>query len=89
MKINDLTDEVTVQARRWRGDAMERAEWQPTLLHVERDPQGRVCLITVAGGGWAEYDPRARGRGVDVFQRASGVLFIVDDWCLEIQGLTL
>ena len=86
MKVEDLQDNQVVRARWGRAGAEAPAwgPWQDARLYVQRH-KGKVVLVTLKDHSWAEGGPRDLA-GPDEWQK--NAYFVVEDYYLEIEGLT-
>lgn len=93
MTIDSLQNGQTVTLRtgRQHEDSIVWSSWREAPLHVMRDPESRVCLITPADEVFAEFDPRenrrySKKRYGDCQYLGNG-RFMAEDYVLEIAGL--
>jgi len=86
MRVDDLQDGQVVRAR-W-GRAGEEgpawSPWQDARLSVQRHKSKVVC-VTLKDHAWAEAGPDDLA-GPDEWQK--NAYFVVEDYYLEIEGLT-
>jgi len=83
MKIDELVLGQTVTAR-WGRAGPEDVKWGPwkdVQLHVQKGKDSKVAIIGLKGVNWAEYGPGD-------YARNNGGMFLVEDYYLQIQGLT-
>ncbi|HEX8350412.1 MAG TPA: hypothetical protein VF598_10660 [Hymenobacter sp.] len=86
--VERLHSGVTYSIRTYRLPTSEHEDalfsppaFAPGQLFVQRTAAGAVCLVTTAGGNWAEADPRAG----DYHEDGHVGKFIVEDYALEIE----
>lgn len=86
MKIGDLQDGQVVRARWGRAgeEAPNWGPWKDVRLTVQRH-KGKVVLVTLKDFPWAEGTERDLA-GPDAGQK--NAYFVVEDYYLEIEGLT-
>lgn len=80
MRIGDLTHGEVVVLRKGRGGrtGVSWGPWHSARLHVQRRKNGTLGVLAIQGENWAEY-------GEETYE--GGMLFLVEDYYLEIQGL--
>jgi hypothetical protein len=86
MRVDDLQDGQVVRARWGRAGraAPNWGPWQDVALYVQRH-MGKVVCVTLRDISWAEGDARDLV-GPDEWQK--NAYFVVEDYYLEIEGLT-
>ena len=91
MKISELQNNQTVIARigragrtgvEWEKNPISNQEWNPLTLYVQKDPKGKLCIITLKDQSWAEAS-------LNDFCPDShlGGTFVVEDYYLQIANL--
>ncbi len=93
MRVSELQDRQTVRARWGRAgeEDVNWGPWQDATLYVQRF-QGQVACVGLRNVPWAEYGPRDFVEAKDAYQGgergAPNGLFLVEDYYLEVEGLT-
>lgn len=80
---NEKDGSCTVRGRLGKAGSrcVKWGRWQTIELHLQKNQNGEVVLVTPKSPLWAEYDPRQ----YDLTVLGDGnALFIAEDWYMEV-----